>query len=803
MKKTGFKLGVAILLGAAAPVLYAQDYAGQISDLNTIFDPPSNIQSEMCGHLSTRTDQSYATCTEGSSAARWMAEKHATKIGSYLGCLDGHYQGVRDGFDMTANPSSEQRQKAEALYGKLTFETAVSRAKSEAKLRNQTASSDMLIKRYREVLNRKGADGKPVLPNKNPSFPPIDFKGFNDGYEVDVLKKIAQLDVSDMVGSSASQEDRFVAQTIKARQAQIGAQLCDLNKTLFLQRRNFPNLTIWDFFKANRQYNFENYGWKNGEWAFDFFVSEENTLEQYASYKRIENFKKQVTQLEDITQREIKLDDAGKPITEKNPDGTEKLDTAGKPIYVYYNKVIGQKLVTKDVNISPEEISSLKALYRDSFIKSYSKYYARQYASKEYYKVGAASFASAKLLGQSIGAQVANYRAERDIYNKGYEAQSREVFAAEAEKIFKSSWNTLLDVFEANSVYELNDAKILGSTNDSIFTAGESVYASFDVSNIGEKTNSSNFTLGSSNLIPQSSNFSFSVAPLSSQSFTSPAMASISNSLLSGDLVNARMAITNQPGALNIASTLKDEDAENLSIRAYAEVANISSEVNSANGSLDTVVEINNAAGIASPSTADVILETDVSSQPDSVAILALGARETKKVAITTSNLDPLALISKGSVRVTVSVKMAGRIISRKSISVSVGRSGNSLQQTFDYFASLATGVSNNSGSESKASRLATLSETIESAIDSEISGKRKWHKSSVLASSSLRALTDTYLRFQRRGQMSREGQEIFDELALDLAKKAPQLKAKGLFNDKKARKAFKKELSIMSSKVK
>ena len=37
-------------------------------------------------------------CEDGVVAARRMAEKHAKKIGKYLGCMDGFYQGIWDGY---------------------------------------------------------------------------------------------------------------------------------------------------------------------------------------------------------------------------------------------------------------------------------------------------------------------------------------------------------------------------------------------------------------------------------------------------------------------------------------------------------------------------------------------------------------------------------------------------------------------------------------------------------------------------------------------------------------------------------
>lgn len=783
--------------------ILAQNYSGTIADLNTIFDPPATINATMCDHLRDNTSDrtGYAACSDGVAAASWMAQKHAVKVGNYLGCLDGFYQGINDGYEMTSNPSPEQVQNAINLYGKIQFDSAISRASKKAELEGSTASQNEIIKSYRSVVDQRDAQGRQVLPDKSIRIPVNNFKGYDDGYELDVLPGQISGSVDDMVGNNAPHEERFIAYRIKAKQAQVANELCNVNQTLFLTRRGMPGLTLWDFFKARRQYNFENYGWKNGQWAWDYYLNEEKTAEQYRAFTAIENYKKTITVNEDIIQREVVRDAAGNPIPKKDEAGNVILGSDGKPELQYENKVVGTRLVTKDVALTAQEISKFKDVYRIGFEESYSRYYAKQYASREYYLSGSRNYATAKIIGQAIGSEVAKYRAERDAYNNGYKVQSAKIYAEQAEKKYVLSFKKLLSVFENNSVYELNSARIEGQVQDDIFRGGEQIAASFGISNLGEKVNNSLFSLLSSSTVPQSASFNFSVSPLTSQSFDTPVLATLANNLLAGDSMNLSLGIENQAGALSVADSLTVKKNLNITLRDYAEVSAIKPQININEGQIEAVISITNAAGISSPSTAEISMQTSASSGTVSSFITPLAAKETLQLVLLGKDLDPYSLIKNPNMTITVTSKMAGKIISKKIIPFTVSNKNQS-ELINEYFASLATGVTTNSGNDTKQVRLQILSDIIDQDVAQEIARKIKWHKTAVMSSTGVRALVETYLKFVRRNQMNAEGQAEFDELALRLAKRVSTLKAKGWFNDRKARKAYLKELNKISNKV-
>jgi hypothetical protein len=798
MKK--IMLSLAAIMSASG--VYAQNYAGTISDLNTVFDPPQPPNSTICGHLSSQPDQSeFSACVEGVAAASWMAQKHATKVGEYLGCLDGFYQGISDGYDATSNPNNEQVQTARNTYSKMEFVTAKTRATDRATREGSTASQDDIIRRYRAVIDQRDAQGRQVLPNKSMTIPANTFHGFDDGYEVDILPGQITGSVDDMVGRDAPHEERYIAYRIKAKQAQVAKDLCNVNQTLFLARKGMPSLTLWDFFKAHRQYNFENYGWKNGSWAWDFFTNDERTGEQFATFARIEKKTKKITVMEDITERRVRTDENGQPVVKRDAAGNVVLGTDGKPVFEYDNVVVGTRPVEKVVPLSPEEINNLKNKYRQAFENAYSISYARQYASREYYTSGSRNYATAKIIGQAIGSDVAKYRAERDAYNTGYKVQSAKTYGEVAEKKYVDSFKKLLGVFETNSVYELNSARIEGQVRDDIFRGGEQIAASFDVSNLGEKVNTSSFSLLSSSTVPQRAGFNFSVNSLTSKTFDTPVLASLANNMLAGDTLSLSLGIENQAGALSVADSLNVKKNQNITLRDYAEVASLSPAINVNEGIIEVVANITNAAGIESPSTADISMTSSASTGTVTSALMPLAAKETRQVVLTSRNLDPYSLISNSTVSVTVESKMAGKVISKKTIQFAASNI-NQRDLINDYFAALATGVTTNSGNEPRQVRLQNLADMIDASVAQEIAGKIKWHKAPVMSSTTVKALADTYLKFVRRNQMNAEGQAEFDELALRLASRVKSVKAKGMFNDRKARKAYLKELNKISPRV-
>jgi hypothetical protein len=301
------KRSIAMLILSLSPAVLSQTYSGTVGDLNTIFDPPMNINGIMCSTTSNNgNEHDDAACADGVNAARWMAEKYAKSTGKYLGCLDGYYQGIWDGYLSGKNPTQQMNKEAEALVSGARFDSALSRAESKAQGDAQTASADQIVNRYRDVLDSN------TLPNKEYQYPKITFNGFEDGYEYDMARvsEGEKLDFSQaisagLVNANSSFEDKVTARKALQLQSQYAQSLCDNKDTVF-GRRSMPGMSIWDFFKARRQYDFQNYGWQNPDWAWEIFDRDEKTLEQYQTFTRLNNLQKTVTEQVNITETQLK-----------------------------------------------------------------------------------------------------------------------------------------------------------------------------------------------------------------------------------------------------------------------------------------------------------------------------------------------------------------------------------------------------------------------------------------------------------------------------------------------------------------
>jgi hypothetical protein len=75
--KPSFKLALfAFSILSVAPSVLAQNYSGTVGDLNTIFDPPMNINGTLCDvNVNTGNEHAYKACSDGVGAARAQAPR--------------------------------------------------------------------------------------------------------------------------------------------------------------------------------------------------------------------------------------------------------------------------------------------------------------------------------------------------------------------------------------------------------------------------------------------------------------------------------------------------------------------------------------------------------------------------------------------------------------------------------------------------------------------------------------------------------------------------------------------------------
>lgn len=798
-------LGLTIL--AASPMAaLAQSYGGTVGDLNAIFEPPMNINGTICDqHTNTGNEHAYKACADGVSASRWMAEKYAQNAGKYLGCLDGYYQGIYDGYYAGVNPTTEMRNQAEAFVKGTNFDTALSRAQSKAQTEGQTESADQIIKRYRSVLGLKDSNGNSVKPNKNFAYPAITFNGFEDGYENDVARLNTGYDFNPVytagwVKPTDRFDDRIAARRGFLLQKEYASSICDINKTIF-GRSNMPSISIWDFFKARREYNFQNYGWKSPDLAWEVFDRDERTLEQYATFTKLRSLEK--TETVTIPQKEsrLKLDVSGNPIRKVDAAGAPAVDASGRPVFEMEEIITGYKNETRRVKLSDSEIQALQNIYINSFKDAYDRYYAKQYASKAYNSEGLEKYSTAKIIGKMMGEDVANQTARREAYNKQYQIQSAKKYAEVVKKLYEDSFKRLMNIFETNSVVELNSAEVVGSVNDSIFRPGEELRVQFAVSNLGEVSRPTTLIFDNTqDVIANPQGYQFSAPAMDRKNYVSNVLGVISNDLQAQDEISLGMTLVNPGNLAEVAKPLIVRKNERMLLNDYAEIKKINGSVNYLTGVLDLVVDLENPASVASPSTANVELYIDGAGKALDKDIEPISANSLRSVALSTAKIDPLDLIEKERITGQVNVKMAGRTIHTRLFEVRV----NDVQSMaiVRYFDALATGAATNSGSESRQDRLARIGTKLEDSVEASIATRMKWTKPNEVANTVVAEIQKVYGEAKRRGALNANAQKHYDELAFTMAKHSRNLKARGWFNDKKNRRYFLQELAKFSPKL-
>jgi hypothetical protein len=779
-----------------SPAVLAQ-YAGTVGDLNTVFDPPMNINATLCDNFSNDPSKphDYKACSDGVGAARWMAEKYAKNTGKYLGCLDGFYQGVADGYNAGRNPTPAMTKEAEAYVKGATFTSAVTRGLDRARAEGKTVSADQIINRYRAVVGLRDNQGRQVLPNKTYELPEVNFPGFDDGYQHDILRAIPASEfqavyATGWVNANSSFEDRVKARRALALQKEYANSLCNQNDTVF-GRRGMPVVTIWDFFRANRQYNFQSYGWRNPDWAWEIFDRDERTLEQYQTFNRLNSLTKVVTRQEAIYKERLKLDANNQPIPVK--------DAAGLPIpgkFEMETYIDGYRQVTSTEKLSDAEIQTLKNIYIQAFKTAYDRFYARQYASINYHTEGMEKYKIAKIIGQAAGQEFAGHIAREDAYNEQYRSVSRAKYAEEVKDIYKKSFDRLIDIFQNNPVIELNEALVVGQTVDGIFRPGEELKVQFAVTNLGEAARGSsiNFETTQDVIATSQAGFSFTAPVLSRSNYVTNTLGRVTDNRQARERINLGMVIKNPGDLAEVAKSLVVRKESNILLNDYTEINKVSGNLDIIQGRLSLLVDvINPAQGVSSPISDLEVSLGNMGQVTRSVEPIAPGA--TRQVVLNVEDIDPLALIITGSVSGNVNARIAGKVAHRQAVSynINIDRSTAVVQ----YLDALAVNRTSNTGREGKADRIAKLQGMIEQMVLGSIEANVSWNRE--VGGTILATVQNVYNESKRAGRINDEAQAIYDNLGKILAVRIKDRNFRGggfLRSEKKNKEAYLKEIA-------
>lgn len=778
-----------------APSVLAQSYSGTVGDLNTVFDPPQNINGTLCDNLSNNPAKphDYKACSDGVNAARWMAEKYAKNTGKYLGCLDGFYQGMSDGFSAGANPTPDMTAQADLYVKGATFDSAGTRGLDKAAAEGRTESADQIIARYRAVVGLRDAQNRQVLPNKDYNYPAISFDGFTDGYEFDILKQIgSEFDAvyaTGWVNKNSTMEDRLAARRALALQKEYATSICNNTDTIF-GRRNMPIVTIWDFFKANRQVNFQNYGWRNPDWAWEIFDKDERTLEQYQTFNRLNSLTKVVSGMRDIIKQRNKLDANNQPIPVK--------DQAGNPIpgqFEMEDYVAGQTPYTETVPLNAGEVQALKNLYISNFKISYDRFYARQYASINYHTEGLDKYKVATIIGKFMGQEVANYTARKTAYNTKYQLESAKKYAAEVKRLYKKSFDHLMGIFENNPVVELNEAEVVGTVQDAIFRPGEELKVNFDVTNLGEKAAPSSINFESTQDVSAAiQGFSFTAPVLTRTNFVTSVLGRTTERAEGRTTINVGMAIKNPGDLEEVARSLNIRKQKTLTLNEYTEINAVNGTLDFLAGSLSLVVDVKNPAkNVESPIS---IIEASIGTLGGNQKnVEPIGPGATRQVVINVDGMDPLAVIIAGTVSGNVNARLGNKIAHHQAISYTIGTDRSNAVTL--YHDSLATKRNNNTGREGKADRMAKLHGMLEELVKGDIERNVLWKKGEEVNGTIVALIQKTYDDSKRAGRIDNEAQKAYDDLGNILARNTKDVRnGGGLRLPKKNRQNYLKEIS-------
>lgn len=764
------------LLMATSPTVFAQQYSATVADLNSIFEPPLNVNEVICKtEYDVNIKEKKEACEDGVVEARRMAEKHAQKVGKFLGCMDGYFQGIKAGYYSANEPTGEMREEANAYVAGARMDSAIDLATEDAQKSAETESANSIIQRYRDVLNQKAA-GNQVLPDKTPRMPEIRYPGITNGYEIDIVNgtvnggSFKDAINAGYINNNSSFEDKIAARKAFKLQIEHARDLCDVNQTIFGRRDNIHQLTLWDYLKVRRTERFEKYGWNDGAWAWDIYAADKDLgyIDLFEQLKITE-----VKDKRDVYKTVNKLDANGQAIPVLNADGTPKLNPDGTTVYETERVFSHSEFYVRKVNDA--ELTTLKNSYRAGFVKAYQSYYARKYASLKYHEEGLAKYAHARDIGKLIGESVAENVARKEAYDNRYKQVSLETYAAEAEKKYMAEFNRLMGIFENNPVVELTDTRIIGTNErDGIFTPGENLVVDLSVTNLGEVAAPVTFRVHNSvDVIANQAGHEFTPTALDRTEVKTGVVGTISNDSGARDQITVNMSIDNPSNLNEIATAIRVNDRGEILVNEYLEITGASARLNLMEGLIETDVNVANPANegydpLMLPKVRTSIAGTAIIDAREKMKVLG---GQSESFHIPSKAADPLQIIRNNGATINVESILGNKTTDRRVLKVGLGTSQS--KAYVRYFNAVLTNQTQNTGDKDKNTRLGELVGIIEGHVDNTLNNHViKWKRQNEVDDTIIGDIQRVYNEAKAAGLMNDEVQGKYTELAMLLAKK-------------------------------
>ncbi len=447
------------------------------------------------------------------------------------------------------------------------------------------------------------------------------------------------------------------------------------------------------------------------------------------------------------------------------------------------------------MKLSESEVQALVNIYMGNFKTAYDRFYARQYASINYHTEGLDKYKVAKIIGNSIGQDVANYIARREAYNTKYQLESAKKYAAEVKRIYKDSFDHLIEIFQNNAVIELIRAEVVGQVQDSIFRPGEELKVEFEAVNLGEKTAPSSINFESTADVNASvQGFSFTAPVLTQSNYVTNVLGRTNEKLEARSTINVGMAIRNPGDLAEVARSLIVRKQKTLTLNDYTEVDGVNGTLDFLAGSLSLVVNVKNPAkNVESPIS---IVEASIGNLGfTDKNVEPIGPGATRQVVMNIESMDPLAVIIAGTVSGSVNVRLGNKIAHRQSISYNIGT--DRANAVTLYHDSLATKRNNNTGREGKADRMAKLGGMMEELVKGDIERNVLWKKGEEVNGTIISLIQKTYDDSKRAGRIDKDAQAAYDDLGKLLARNVNSVRnGGGIRLPKPNRENFLKEIA-------
>jgi hypothetical protein len=646
--------------------------------LDGAYQPPLDVQDSLCKSytrmdnvLNSEDTRAMQACSMGVSAAAWMAQRYAAAEGNFLGCLDGLQQGLFDGYIMTENPSQETIASAQKLYSNLDMPSASSRAEVRGRKDVNSLAESLVVSRF------KGAVGTGVLPDSTLAIPKHTFKGIDGGYEYD-NQGLSDESASAWGVTYTDQIDRTRGSSLyRIHKTNHGGKLSSLCNPVDI---NFSQTaTIWDLFRARGEYNFQKYGWKSSDRSWDRFENGMKDTEMRLKYMTIEGRTKVVSE-PDMRNISVEVDDTTKPI----------LDAAGMPTGKFAKKTEIQTVqvgfIQRTVDIKERDKRYYQSIYSNAFKTAYEEYYARTYFGLSYVKSINGGYNLGKVIGGSVGSDVAKVRAEMGAYNQRYKEISIARYNYGWEENYKTEFQSIWNLFANNSMVEVLDGWFYGNTQDGIFTPGETLGAKVKLRNLGFGKDIITLSASGTGLSALNTKV---LTPDSSNTFNVDAQNIAQVTAGVGENVYAQINMT---GGVNYESQLVTRKSHSFMVNEVAEVRGLNSSFDTVTGAGTLYVTIHNPSSLATSATVSV--EAEIRGlNAIKVESLKLEAGETKSINIPFNGIDPLSIIKGASVSGLVRTKINGRVLDQKTFRNDFSRSErlNTLSKYFHAFVNDAS----------------------------------------------------------------------------------------------------------------